>query len=1002
MAQGVPEILYYRFDNSGTILLNEALNPPTGTDTATILGTLSQGSSGLDGGALIGTGASSSTNYVSTGWDTDLGTGSWTIMFWVDDVANESSTRYQFGDNTAGSFRCFTNGSAGQGDFILRGPIIEVVCTGCAPIGASSMTAFVYDSASGDIKAYHDGVLNNTVSQGILNISGTDFKVGGYFSFNGIGANQLMDEFRVYNRALDSSEISRVWNRSLPLPTAPNDAAVTAINEPVNFCSDTLDIKVTLKNKGIAQLTSATINWEFDGVLQTPVAWTGLLDTLGGVGSQDTIITIGTQFFAPNTPYDIKAWSTLPNGQADTVNVNDTTMTTVKSSLAGTFQIGGAGADYPNFAAAVAELNAQGVCGPVVFNVYDTTYNEQIELQEITGASSTNTITFQPLSGRPEVIFNNTSSSTNYLLHLSGAKWITFKGLMFHNSGTSNGRVVDMNGGSEHNTIEDCWIVGDTTPSSTSDNMSVIYSGDDQDNWNTFRNNLIRGGSYGAYWFGTSSSSLEEGNVFDGNRFVENYYRGTYNSNQDNLTFVNNHLEGNTNYTGSYYRFYFSSCDNALVVANNTATGNMRGYGIYMSACEGNAGTHGRIYNNMIHVGDSTSTSTSYGLYMSSCGFQDVYNNSFSVNSNGTGSRAAYFTGGGQNTFTNNIILNSGPGYGLYLNSVFSLSSSDHNNFYVPNGNAGYFNVDRATLADYQNVTGLESNSIWADPMFVSEDDLHVCQDSLDGAGAPGWAVMDIDGTVRSTTAPDIGADEFTPVSTFSLGPDMDLCTGDSVMLQTYANPSDTVLWSTGANTPSIWVSSPGTYSVNVSGACGMAGDTVNITPFNLVASYTFTTSFLTSIFEFTGTASAGTSFNWDFGDGASSTSDSPIHVYAVGGVYLVTLTTTDDCGTSTFSDSVNVSETDLLEGLVNGTVKMYPNPATDFFSVDLDLTTEGKYQYQITVRDIRGADMMTTGLQIGVGQTTRQFRLDQFASGLYLVEVRVDDQIVTKQLIVR
>ena len=55
--------------------------------------------------------------------------------------------------------------------------------------------------------------------------------------------------------------------------------------------------------------------------------------------------------------------------------------------------------------------------------------------------------------------------------------------------------------------------------------------------------------------------------------------------------------------------------------------------------------------------------------------------------------------------------------------------------------------------------------------MFYSETDLHVCQDSLNGAGTPlNLVTHDFDGQPRDLMNPDIGADEFTnpnPVANF-------------------------------------------------------------------------------------------------------------------------------------------------------------------------------------------------------------------------------------------
>src|SRR5687768_12224224 len=72
-AQGeVPEIMYYRFDGTGTTVPNLASSPPAGTTTATIMGGLTQGGTGQFGGGLIGTGSSSNNDYLNTGWAPNL------------------------------------------------------------------------------------------------------------------------------------------------------------------------------------------------------------------------------------------------------------------------------------------------------------------------------------------------------------------------------------------------------------------------------------------------------------------------------------------------------------------------------------------------------------------------------------------------------------------------------------------------------------------------------------------------------------------------------------------------------------------------------------------------------------------------------------------------------------------------------------------------------------------------------------------------------------------
>ena len=202
-----PELLYYKFDGTGINIPNLATTPPVGTGTATIVGSQTQGSTGQCGGALIGNGLSSTSEYVNTNWATNLNGTSWTLSFWTSNVPSTTSTYYILGDVNAGGIRVFTGGVAGAGNWILRGGFTDVYANGGASTGPT-LTTFVYDMPNNVISSYVNGVLNQTVAQGAVNILGTGpFKVGGYSSSASLPSNSLMDEFRLYNRALSLAEI---------------------------------------------------------------------------------------------------------------------------------------------------------------------------------------------------------------------------------------------------------------------------------------------------------------------------------------------------------------------------------------------------------------------------------------------------------------------------------------------------------------------------------------------------------------------------------------------------------------------------------------------------------------------------------------------------------------------------------------------------------------------------------------------------------------------------
>lgn len=305
----IPEILYYRFNGSGNIVLNEASLVTAATDTAYLMGGLTQGPSGQCGNALIGTGVSSTNDYVNTGWVTNLTGTSWTISFWTNNVPSTTTTYYILGDVNAGGLRVFTGGVAGAGNWILRGGFTDVLANGGASTGPM-MTTFVYDMPNNVIRSYVNGMLSSTVAQTAVNITGTGpFKVGGYSSSNCLPSGSLMDEFRLYNRALTQAEI-----QSLLISGTYSSFSVTACGSytvpsndttyttsgiymdtipNANGCDSMMTIDVTILSPSSSTISevvcdnyispSGTYNWTTSGTY---------MDTLTNAVGCDSIITI--------------------------------------------------------------------------------------------------------------------------------------------------------------------------------------------------------------------------------------------------------------------------------------------------------------------------------------------------------------------------------------------------------------------------------------------------------------------------------------------------------------------------------------------------------------------------------------------------------------------------------------------------------------------------------------------------------------------------------------
>lgn len=103
----------------------------------------------------------------------------------------------------------------------------------------------------------------------------------------------------------------------------PNDAGITSIESPATgACAGTYPLEVVVNNSGTNQITAVNIEWTINGGSTSTFSYSGTLDTLGGVGSTSAEINLGNITINGNTA--IKVWTTMPNGNPDTVNLNDT------------------------------------------------------------------------------------------------------------------------------------------------------------------------------------------------------------------------------------------------------------------------------------------------------------------------------------------------------------------------------------------------------------------------------------------------------------------------------------------------------------------------------------------------------------------------------------------------------------------------------------------------------------------------------------------------------
>lgn len=536
-----------------------------------------------------------------------------------------------------------------------------------------------------------------------------------------------------------------------------DDAGISAVIPPTSpFAQGLQPVSAVIKNYGDNNLSSATIDWTANGILQTPVNWTG------AVASGDTaIVLLGTVDFAVKQEYEIRAWPSLPNGMADGVAVNDTSSVNgLYAALSGTYTIGGASPDFNTFTEAATNLNLGGVSGPVTFSVRDGTYNEQLVLSEVPGVEANKAITFQSESGDSSLVTltYNANASNNYTVLLDGTDWIRLKNITLEAVNVSYGRTLELRNQAANNRFENCefrslsTIGGGTT-------TAVIYSAAGPNNNNVFVGNAVLNGGHGFYLLGENSSLLETGIVIENNRIENPFTRGIFAQYAEQLHIHSNRISTSSNNFSSE-GVHLENGLEGTALTSNQVTG-FRGTGIYLSNAEGSAAHPVLIANNFVQT---PGTATGYGIYTINGAHQQFYHNSVHITNTSLSSAAFFTSQGSDKDVRNNIFANSGGGYAFYRNASTGLSISDYNALYTSGANIAYWDANQAALADWQAASGLDVHSIADNPFFIEADSFAVAQSSLNGAGTPlPEVVVDIEGDPRDAMQPDIGCDEFMP-----------------------------------------------------------------------------------------------------------------------------------------------------------------------------------------------------------------------------------------------
>jgi hypothetical protein len=545
--------------------------------------------------------------------------------------------------------------------------------------------------------------------------------------------------------------------------TVQTDAGVTQIVNPSGgiIAGASTNIIVKIRNFGADTLKTATVHWSIDGVIQTPLSFSGniLKDSLSAP------LSIGSMTLTAGL-HSLKVWTSDPNGQSDLNLVNDTislAFMACTGQLAGTYTIGGTNPDFNTFNDALVALQQCGVSAAVTFHVASGTYNGQIIILPVPGATAANTITFISStydSTAVTLTFQASNPVENFILKLDGAQNIIFRNFRFLPGSSSYATAIQLVNSAKNNKILGCYLIGQT---GTSDYQILIRSENPGNAGNIFEGNRFENGSTAISIKGSSLTALQSGSLIHRNVLQGFFLSGINADYVEGLIIDSNVIISSQANPAMKTGIWLNRFQGSTQVTRNTInlTGSGQTLGIYLLNGLLQSGQYGLIANNFISIPNGMMETA--GIKVSASSAQKILFNSLKIHGTTPISTSGIYTTANSNDI---IVLNNNIESNFYptLYEGASCSRSNHNNLHSLSGTWGYINTSHlsfTSLNAYRLSAQKDTNSVAMAAGFVSGTDLHTTQFGLKGIALPAQEVTtDIDGTLRNILAPTIGAHE--------------------------------------------------------------------------------------------------------------------------------------------------------------------------------------------------------------------------------------------------
>ena len=157
-----------------------------------------------------------------------------------------------------------------------------------------------------------------------------------------------------------------------------------------------------------------------------------------------------------------------------------------------------------------------------------------------------------------------------------------------------------------------------------------------------------------------------------------------------------------------------------------------------------------------------------------------------------------------------------------------------------------------------------------------------------------------------------------------------------------------------------------------------------------------FTLSQMNHVISFANSTPGAVSWNWDFGDGGSSTQQFPNHTYFAFGSFAVTLTVSNGRCEGSFTDTVVITTGVGIEDLLAADgFQVYPNPGKGQFVIEAQ--TLATHEIAVAIYDFTGRQVYAIAPENAM-HVKKEVDLGNLPAGNYWIRLKIDGAHIAKQ----